>query len=50
MKVTDRSLIWNTDLIEALELQNLMINAQQTIVGAEPRKEVRVRGGGRVRV
>lgn len=25
IKVTDRSLIWNTDLIETLELENLMI-------------------------
>lgn len=29
LKVTDRSLIWNSDLIEALELQNLMLNALQ---------------------
>ena len=41
MKVTDRSLVWNSDLMESLELQNLMINALPTVVGAEARKESR---------
>jgi succinate dehydrogenase / fumarate reductase, flavoprotein subunit len=41
MSVTDRSLIWNSDLVEALELQNLMGNAMTTMVSAEARKESR---------
>ncbi len=39
--VTDRSLIWNSDLMETLELDNLMPNALATIVSAEARKESR---------
>ena len=39
--VTDRSLIWNTDLIETLELDNLMSQAVCTMVSAENRKESR---------
>ncbi len=41
IRVTDRSLIWNSDLMETLELDNLMPNALATIVGAEARKESR---------
>jgi succinate dehydrogenase / fumarate reductase flavoprotein subunit len=41
MALTDRSLIWNSDLVEALELDNLMGNAMTTMVSAEARKESR---------
>ncbi len=39
--VSDRSLIWNSDLIETLELDNLMSQANVTIASAENRKESR---------
>ena len=39
--IQDRSLIWNTDLIEALELENLMGQALVTVRSAQQRTESR---------
>jgi succinate dehydrogenase / fumarate reductase, flavoprotein subunit len=39
--LSDRSMIWNSDLVEALELDNLMYQAVATMAAAENRKESR---------
>ncbi|TAL93719.1 MAG: succinate dehydrogenase flavoprotein subunit [Rhodanobacter sp.] len=41
VKVTDRSLIWNSDLVETLELSNLLAQAVATMHSAEQREESR---------
>ncbi len=41
LKVTDRSLIWNSDLMETLELTNLLDQAVATMYSAEQRTETR---------
>jgi succinate dehydrogenase / fumarate reductase flavoprotein subunit len=41
IRISDRSMIWNSDLIEALEYDNLISQAAVTVVSAENRKESR---------
>lgn len=41
ISIKDKGMVWNTDLVEALELQNLMSNAVITMHSAENRKESR---------
>jgi succinate dehydrogenase / fumarate reductase flavoprotein subunit len=41
VRVSDRSLVWNTDLVETMELENLLLQATATIHSAENRKESR---------
>jgi succinate dehydrogenase / fumarate reductase flavoprotein subunit len=41
VKVSDRSLVWNSDLIETLEFDNMISQAAVTVVGAVARQESR---------
>jgi len=41
IQLSDRSMIWNSDLVEALELENLMICAKTALYSGEARKESR---------
>jgi len=41
LKVVDRGNVWNTDLIEAMELENLLIQGKMTVYAAQNRTESR---------
>jgi succinate dehydrogenase / fumarate reductase, flavoprotein subunit len=41
VQITDRSLVWNSDLVEALELENLLVQAVVSLTSAENRHESR---------
>jgi len=41
VKVTDRTMVWNTDLVETLELRNLLMQAVVTLESAQNRLESR---------
>merc|ERR1711915_262872 len=42
LKVSDRGMIWNSDLVETLELQNCMINSNQIIQEQKQEKRAEV--------
>ena len=46
VQISDRGLVWNTDLVETMELENLLLQAQSIIQGALNRPESR---GGHAR-
>jgi len=41
IRVSDRSLVWNSDLVETLEFENLILQAAATVEGALAREESR---------
>merc|ERR1712078_865813 len=41
VSIKDKSMIWNTDLVEAMELENLLVQGAMTMYGAENRHESR---------
>merc|ERR1712192_281649 len=45
LKLTDKGMIWNSDLVETPELQNCMINANQIIHGATGETQLKCRAG-----
>jgi len=41
VKVSDKGNVWNTDLIETMELENLLVQAKQVVNAAQVRLESR---------